>query len=90
MNKNIDTVREIITVASILIKYSREDIVENRANFIAFLNEIGVTHEGRKLNQNSFRKIVSELTQEDKKTLIDEFNEGFEGVYRYLEMYTNK
>ena len=28
MNKNIDTVREIITVASILIKFSREDIVE--------------------------------------------------------------
>lgn len=90
MNNAVEVVREIITVASVLIKFSREDIVEHRETFIAFLNEIGVNNEGRALNQNSFRKLVSDLTQEDKKTLIEEFNEGFESVYRHLEMYKNK
>lgn len=50
MNKNIDIVCEIIIVVFILIKFFREDIVENCVNFIVFLNEIGVMYEGRKLN----------------------------------------
>ena len=89
MNKDIEIVREIITVASILIKFSREDIVEDRANFIGFLNEIGIKKDGRQLNQNSFRKLITNLTAEEKKTLISEFNEGFENIYRHLTMYSN-
>lgn len=89
MNKDVEIVREIITIASILIKFSREDIVEDRASFIGFLNEIGIKKDGRQLNQNSFRKLITNLTAEEKKTLISEFNEGFENIYRHLAMYSN-
>ncbi|UPW39407.1 anti-sigma 70 protein [Escherichia phage vB_EcoM_ESCO47] len=87
--KNIEIVREIITVASILMKFSREDIVEDRQTFIEFLNEIGIRNDGRQLNQNSFKKLVSNLTVEEKKTLISEFNEGYENIYRHLVMHSN-
>lgn len=86
---NIEIVREIITVASILIKFSREDIVDNRENFIAFLNEIGIRNEGRQLNKGSFSKLIHSLTDEEKAELVSEFNEGFEDIYRHLTMHTN-
>lgn len=87
---SIETVREIISVASVLIKFAREDIVEKRDSFIAFLNEIGVKNEGRRLNHASFRKMISDLTDDEKKELIEEFNEGFEDIYRHISMHTNK
>ena len=46
-----EIVSEIITMASLLIKFQREDILENREGFIAFLNECGIRNEfGRELN----------------------------------------
>lgn len=86
-----EIVSEIITMASLLIKFQREDILDNREGFIAFLNEAGIRNEfGRELNAANFRKMIQELTAEEKKQLVEEFNIGHEGVYRHLEMYTNK
>ena len=90
MNK-IEIISEIITMASILIKFEREDILENRVNFIAFCNEAGIRNEaGRQLNLSNFRKMMLDLTDDERKVLVEEFNEGFEGVYRHIEMYGNK
>lgn len=85
----VEIVREIITVASILIKFGSEHILEKREHFIAFLNEIGVSNEaGRALNQGNFRKLIEELSSEEKAELVEEFNEGYENVYRYMTMYS--
>lgn len=85
-----EIVSEIVTMASVLIKFQREDILENREGFIAFLNESGIRNEyGRELNAANFRKMIQELTADEKKSLVEEFNIGFEGVYRHLMMYTN-
>lgn len=85
----LEIVREIITVASVLIKFGSEHILEKREHFIAFLNEIGVKNEaGRALNQGNFRKLIEELSAEDKAKLVEEFNEGYESVYRYMTMHT--
>ncbi|QQG32256.1 anti-sigma70 protein [Citrobacter phage CkP1] len=85
-----EIVREIITIASILIKFGRDDIVEKRDHFIAFINETHANDkEWKRLNQSSFRKMVSDLTDDEKTKLVEEFNEGYEGIYRHLAMYTN-
>jgi hypothetical protein len=87
---NIEIIREVITVASILIKFDRDDIVNKRDHFIAFVNELHVDDkEWKRLNQNSFRKLISDLTDDEKKELVEEFNEGYEDIYRHMEMYKN-
>lgn len=87
----IEVVREIITVASVLIKFGSEHILEKREHFIAFLNEIGVKNDmGRPLNQSNFRKLIEDLSSEEKLQLVEEFNEGFESVYRYMTMYSKQ
>lgn len=86
-----EIVQEIVTVASILTKFNAEHIMEKRDEFIAFLNEIGIKNEqGRQLNQSNFRKMVSELTDEEKRILVEEYNEGFESIYRAMTMHSNK
>lgn len=86
-----EIVQEIVTVASILTKFNSEHIMEKRDEFIAFLNEIGIKNEqGRQLNQSNFRKMVSELTDEEKRILVEEYNEGFESIYRTMAMHSNK
>lgn len=84
----IEIVREIVTVASILIKTSCEDILEKRETFIAFLNELGLRNEhGRELNVANFKKMIDVLTDDERSSLLEEFNEGFEDIYRHLAMH---
>lgn len=85
----LEILSEIVTIVSILVKTDCEDVMSKRENFIAFLNEVGVRNEhGRELNAVSFKKMVDSLSLEEKKQLIEEFNEGFEDIYRYLEMFS--
>lgn len=88
----LDIVREIITVASILIKFDAEDILQRKTeNFVAFINELGIRNEaGREFNVASYKKLMKELPYEDKMTLVEEFNEGFASIYRHMEMYSNR
>ncbi|AEO97175.1 anti-sigma 70 protein [Salmonella phage vB_SenM-AKM_NP4] len=86
-----EVAREVVTIASLLIKFGRDDIVDKRDNFIAFINEtMSADKNWKQLNQSSFRKIISDLTAEEKGMLVEEFNEGFEDIYRHLTMHTNK
>lgn len=88
----LDIVREIITVASILIKFDAEDILQRKTeNFVAFINELGIKNEaGREFNVASYKKLMKELPYEDKMVLVEEFNEGFASIYRHMEMYSNR
>lgn len=87
MNK-LEIVQEIVTIVSILIKTDCDDILASRDNFIAFLNEAGIRNEfGRTLNGANFKKLVDGLTTDEKELLIEEFNMGYEDVYRYLEFF---
>lgn len=88
----IEIVREIFTVTSILIKFNREDILESkRENFIAFINELGIKNEsGKEFNMVNFKKLMSDLTEDEKYQLIEEFNEGYRDLYQYVAMYTNR
>lgn len=84
----IEVIKEIITVVSILIKFEREDILENQNLFIEFLNELGIKNKGRSFNKANFRHLMSSLTKEEKLKLIEEFNMGHQSTYRVIEMYS--
>ncbi len=88
----LDIIREIITVTSILIKFDAEHLIEGKTeNFVAFLNELGIRNEaGKEFNVASYKKMMKELSHEDKMELIEEFNEGFASIYRHMEMYSNR
>ncbi|ARB06044.1 hypothetical protein fHeYen901_271 [Yersinia phage fHe-Yen9-01] len=84
----LEIIREIVTIVSILIKTDCDDILTSRDGFIAFLNEAGIRNEfGRTLNGANFKKLVDGLTVEEKEMLIEEFNTGYEDIYRYLEFF---
>lgn len=88
---NFEIVSEIATIVSILIKTDCEDIMWKRDNFIAFLNETGIrTETGRELNGVSFNKLFKSLTEQERYLLIEQFNEGYEDIHRYLMMYASK
>lgn len=86
-----EIVSEIATIVSILIKTDCEDVMWKRDNFIAFLNELGIrTETGRELNGVSFNKLFKSLTEQERYLLIEQFNEGYEDIHRYLMMYASK
>lgn len=85
-----EIVSEIATIVSILIKTDCEDIMYKRDHFIAFLNEAGIRNEaGRELNGVSFNKLF-DLNENEREKLIEQFNEGYEDIHRYLMMYASK
>lgn len=85
-----EIVSEIATIVSILIKTDCEDIMQKRDEFIAFLNETGIRNElGKELNSVSFNKLFRGLTEDEREQLVNQFNEGYEDIHRYLMMYTS-
>lgn len=91
--KKLDIAREIITVASLLIKFDAEDIIFKKDEvFVAFINEIGIRNEaGKEFNVASYKKFMRELLDnDDRAKLIEEFNEGFSDIYQKMEMYSNR
>ena len=84
-----DTLCEIVAVTSILIKFGFDDILENHNLFIAFLNELEITVNGKKVTSANLHMLTQEITIKQKKQLIEEFNLGHEPIYRRLAMYTN-
>ena len=77
-----EIVSEIVTVTSILIKTDREDITMKR--------ELGLRNEnGNELNNVSFNKLFKSLSEDEIEQIIEQFNEGFEDIHRYLMMYTS-
>lgn len=88
--KVIDTIREIFDIASILIKFECEDILEKQTSFIDFLNALGVkAPNGREFTKMGFRQLMSNLTEQEKFELIEEFNASHKQVYRMMEMHSN-
>jgi hypothetical protein len=84
-----DTLCEIVAVTSILIKFGFDDILENHNLFIAFLNELEIKINGKKVTSANLHMLTQEITTKQKKQLIEEFNLGHEPIYRRLAMYTN-
>ena len=84
-----DTLCEIVAVTSILIKFGFDDILENHNLFIAFLNELEIAVNGKKVTSANLHMLTQEITTKQKKQLIEEFNLGHEPIYRRLAMYTN-
>lgn len=104
---NVEFVREVMTVVSIVIKFGCEEseissrftsldptyrgVISKHKYFVPFLNELGLKHpSGRELTIGNFRAVMDELDRDQKLMLIDEFNEGFQHIYRYLAMMENK
>ncbi|AEJ90211.2 anti-sigma factor [Acinetobacter phage ZZ1] len=84
-----ETLQEIIAVASILIKFGHDDILENKALFIAFLNELGITIGNKKVTATSLWNLTQDITNRQKEALIEEFLSGHEPIYRKLTMVMN-
>lgn len=83
------TLCEIVTVVSVLIKFGRDDILDDKALFIAFLNELGITINGKKINSENLYEMTQDITNRQKEELIEEFLRGHEPIYRKLAMLTN-
>ena len=84
-----DTLCEIVAVASILIKFGHDDILENRELFIAFLYELGIRYKNTKISDIVLSNMILDITNRQKEKLIHEFNIGHEPIYRKLAMVTN-
>lgn len=104
---NVEFVREVMTVVSIVIKFGCEEseqsstfiqldptyrgVISKHKYLVPFLSELGLKHpSGRDLTVGNFRSVMDELSKEEKLMLVEEFNEGFQHVYRYLTMMENK
>ncbi|QPI13857.1 anti-sigma 70 protein [Serratia phage 4S] len=90
---SVELVREIFTVASLLIKFDSEDILERRVEgkrlFIEVLNELGIRNTNNKpLTESSFKKLIQGLSKEEKESLIEEFNQGFQAIYCRMAMHS--
>lgn len=84
-----ENLAEIMAVVSLLIKFGFDDIIEDQKLFIAFLNEIGITINGKKVTQGNLYNLTQDITTSEKKRLIEEFNMGHQPIYRQLALYTN-
>lgn len=84
----MDTIKEIITIASILIKFEREDILEDKNLFIEFINVLGLRYKGRYFNRQSFTNLINSLSEHEKQELLEDFNTGYKNVYQVMEMYS--
>lgn len=85
-----ETLCEITAVVSILIKFGHDDILDNKHLFIAFLNELGITINNKKVTATSLFNLTQDITNRQKEQLISEFLVGHEPIYRKLAMYTNQ
>lgn len=84
-----ETLAEIIAVASILIKFGHDDILENKELFIEYIHELGIKYNGKKISAYILSNMVIDITNRDKERLIQEFNIGHEPIYRKLAMVAN-
>ncbi|QGT54007.1 anti-sigma factor [Acinetobacter phage vB_AbaM_Konradin] len=84
-----ETLAEIIAVVSILIKFGHDDILEDKNLFIAFLNELGITINDKKVTAAGLFNLTQDITTRQKEQLIAEFNIGHAPIYKKLAMYTN-
>ena len=88
-----EIVREIFTVASLLMKFDRDDILldpEHPDLFIEMLNEMGYRSVGgRPFTKMGFRQLMARLDHGVKIELIEEFNLGHQPVYRQMLMHSN-
>lgn len=89
-----ELVRDIFAVASLLMKFDRDDILldtEHPDLFIEILNELGYRSvSGRPFTKMGFRQMMARLDDSDKLELIEEFNLGHQGVYRQMLMHANR
>lgn len=84
-----ETLSDIIATVSILIKFGRDDILEDKKLFIRFLNELGFKYEGKLITEDRLYNMTQDITFRQREKLISEFLVGHEPIYRKLAMYTN-
>ncbi|ADJ19565.1 anti-sigma factor [Acinetobacter phage 133] len=85
-----EVLAEVIAVASILIKFGYDEILENKVLFVAFLNELKIkSHTGAPITVHTLTTMSENITTREQRQLIDEFNIGHEPLYRRLEMCLN-
>lgn len=85
-----EALAEIIAIASLLIKFGFDEVLENKAHFVAFLNELKVkSYTGAPITAHTLTTMAESITTREYRQLIEEFNIGHEPLYRQLEMCLN-
>lgn len=85
----MNDLKDIFAVASLLIKFQADHILEDRHLFIEFINELGFrAPNGKRFEVWSFNEFVSRVSSAGKALLIDEFNAGHESLNRQMTMYS--
>ena len=84
-----ETLGEIIAVASLLIKFGFDSILENQALFIQYLNELKIQINGKPVDKVRLENLTLDVTTKEKKELIEEFNVSHKSIYTIIELYTN-
>lgn len=84
-----ETLGEIIAVASLLIKFGFDSILENQSLFIQYLNELKIQINGKPVDKVKLENLTLDVTTKEKKELIEEFNASHKSIYTIIELYTN-
>ena len=84
-----ETLGEIIAVASLLIKFGFDSVLENQALFIQYLNELKIQINGKPVDKVKLENLTLDVTTKEKRELIDEFNASHKSIYTLLELYNN-
>lgn len=85
-----ETIKEIISIASVLIKFGCEDILNNQELFVSFLNELGLkSPSGEEFTRAGFRQMMKRLPTDQREELVEMFNQGHRDINHQMIMYTN-
>ena len=82
-----ETLSDIAATISLLIKFGQDEIIENKPLFISFLNELKFKYNGRKITSDRLFEMTQDITIQEQKLLIEQFNVGHEPIYRKLAMF---
>ena len=85
-----EKIKEIISIASVLIKFGCEDILNNQELFVSFLNELGLkSPSGEEFTRAGFRQMMKRLPADQREELVEMFNQGHRDINHQMIMYTN-
>lgn len=85
----MNDLKDIFAVASLLIKFQADHILEDRHLFVEFINELGFrTRNNKRFDLTTFNEMINRVSDTTKTLLIEEFNVGHEGLNRQMTMYS--
>ena len=75
MNVKLEIIKDVMAVASILVKFDCDDILESQSRFVRFLANAGFqTPDGNPITLMTFRNMIGTLNSAERKYLFDDYD----------------